>query len=58
MDPTDLFLTSMVVTLFNFNYDFTQSHTVFLVTFFIAMNGNEPQGPFIPPQLKLKIHDF
>ena len=24
----------------------------------MAMNGNEPQGPFIPPQLKLKFQKF
>ena len=55
MDPSDLFLTSMVVSLLNQIIIFTCSRKVSSITIFITMRGKEPQGPFIPPQLKLKI---
>ena len=46
MDPPDLFLTSMVVSLFNQIIIFTCSRKVSSITIFIIMCGNEPQGPF------------
>ena len=47
MDPSDLFLTSMVVSLFNQIIIFTYSHKVSSITIFITMHGNEPPSPFM-----------
>ena len=58
MDLTDLFLTPVVVTLFNQSINSRKVAEYFSLTIFTAINRNEPKGPFIPLQLKLKIKRF
>ena len=58
VDPSDLFVTFMGIALFNLIIIFTCSLYVSSITIFIIMRGKEPQGPFITPQLKLKIRGF